>query len=96
MTSISWIVTDALAAYRLTHFITEDRVPLGALRERVTNRHPDSLLAEWFTCPWCSGVPVAALVVAMRSLLPRAWPYAAAGLAYSAVAGLLSTWEQRD
>lgn len=92
-----WLLTlDAFAVYRLTHLITDDHLPFGPLRDRITERQPDSLLAEWFTCPWCVSAYVSILVIAVHALLPAWWPYAAAVLAFSAVTGLLSTREQRD
>ena len=90
------LILDALAVFRLTHFITEDHIPFGPVRDRITEQRPDSLLAEWASCPWCCSMYVAPLVIALHALLPTLWPYAAAVLAFSAVAGLLSTWEQRD
>lgn len=90
------LALDALAVFRLTHFITEDHIPFGPMRDRITERRPDSLLAEWFGCPWCASTWVAPVVIALHALLPSIWPYAAAVLAFSAVAGLLATWEQRD
>lgn len=92
-----WLLTlDALAVFRLTHFITEDHVPFGPLRDRIAERQPDSMLATWITCPWCVSVYVSVGVIALHALAPDFWPYAAAVLAFSAVAGLLATWEQRD
>jgi hypothetical protein len=92
-----WLLAlDGLAVFRLTRFITEDHVPFGPVRDRITERRPDSLLAEWVSCPWCAGTYVALVVLALHALLPAIWPYAAAVLAFSATAGLLATWEQRD
>ena len=90
------LLVDALACYRLTHLITDDRLPLGPLRDRVLHTDSDSLVAEWIGCPWCAGMWVAATVVAARAWAPRAWQPAATALALSAITGLLSTWEHRD
>lgn len=90
------LTLDALAVFRLTHFITEDTIPFGKLRDHILNRWPDSYLAEWVNCPWCASVYVAPVVIALHYALPTMWPYAAVVLAFSAVAGLLATWEQRD
>lgn len=86
------LVLDALAVFRLTHLITDDRIPVGPLRDWVQRRRPDSLLAEWFTCPWCCSPYVAAAVLVTHGVFPGWWPYVAAVLAFSAVAGLLSSW----
>ncbi|MGH3921948.1 MAG: hypothetical protein ACRDTT_03595, partial [Pseudonocardiaceae bacterium] len=56
------LILDALAVFRLTHFVTTDTIPIGALRDRILERRPDSHLAEWFACPWCSSIPCAVLV----------------------------------
>lgn len=90
------LVVDALATYRLTHFITDDHIPVGRVRDFITNRWPGSLLAEWIECPWCAGTCVAAGVVAARIFIPRWWIHSANALALSAVTGLLATWEHRD
>lgn len=90
------LILDAFAVFRLTRFITVDHVPFGPVRDRITEQRPDSPLAEWAACPWCASMPCAAAVLALHALLPGAWPYAAAVLAFSAMAGLLATWEQRD
>ena len=86
---------DALAVYRITRLITEDHLPFGPLRDRVQGRWANSLLAEWFVCPWCSGMTVAVAVLLLHAGFPAWWPYVAAALALSAITGLLSSWEQR-
>lgn len=82
------LLLDALAVYRLTRLVTEDHLPFGPLRDRL-NRQPDSLAAEWMTCGWCVSMYAGALVLGLHALLPSAWPYVAAVLAFSAVTGLL-------
>lgn len=47
-------------------------------------------LAVLITCPWCSGVWVAAGVVLARHLAPTWWHPLSLVLAFSAVAGLLA------
>lgn len=90
------LLVDALAAYRLTHLITDDHLPFGPIRERVLHTDSDGLIAEWMECPWCAGMWVAAAVVAARAGAPRWWAPAARVLALSAAVGLLSTWEHRE
>jgi hypothetical protein len=94
--TLGYLLLDSFAVFRLTRFVTEDHVPFGPARDRILEDRPDSLLAEWVSCPWCVSMYVAPVVVALHALLPGFWPYAAAVLAFSAVAGLLATWEQRD
>lgn len=50
-------------------------------------------LAELITCRWCAGMWLAAAVVAMRRMAPRAWSPVAAVLAFSAAAALLARLE---
>lgn len=90
------LVVDALATHRITHLITEDTIPFGKARDHVLQRWPDSLAAEWVTCPWCMSVTVAAGVVTARELGARWWPAVAMLLAFSSVTGLLATWEHRN
>jgi len=89
------LAIDALAAYRLTRLITEDRAPFGPARDWVLRRWPNSVTADWVSCAWCSGLWIAAGVTVVRSAAPRWWPPAATALALSAATGLLSTWENR-
>lgn len=49
-------------------------------------------LGELITCPWCASMWLAAGVVLVRDF--AAWRWIALVLAFSAVAGLLSTWEK--
>ena len=77
------LVVDALAAYRLTRLVTEDRIT-APLRDRV----PAGWASELVGCSWCVGVWAAAGVVAARRLAPRAWTPVAEVLAVAAVVGI--------
>lgn len=90
------LILDALAVFYVVFLVTSGGSPLSTARERAIDWRPDSPLAKLITCPWCFGFWTSAAVVALHALLPAWWPYAAAVLAFSAVAGLLATWEQRD
>lgn len=83
------LTLDALAVFRLTRLVTEDHLPFGPLRDRLNRRDPDSLAAELVSCPWCVSMYAAMLVLGLHAVLPHAWPYAAAVLAFSAITGLL-------
>jgi hypothetical protein len=50
-------------------------------------------LAELITCRWCASVWLAAGVVAMRRMAPRAWHPMSTVLAFSAAAALLARLE---
>lgn len=61
-----WILLLAFGATaRLTRLITGDTIT-RPLRERIATRYgPDSMPAEFVTCPWCVGFWVALLVTAL-------------------------------
>lgn len=80
------LALDALAVFRLTHLIVDDTIT-HPLRARLAERR---LLGELVTCPWCVSPYLAAIVVVLQTLAPRPCLYAAAVLAFSAVAGILS------
>lgn len=84
------LAVDALAAYRLTRLVVEDRIA-DRPRDALTTRSvfADDLLS----CRWCSGVWVSAVVVAARVTCPRVWAPVGRALALSAVAGLLAGLE---
>lgn len=87
--------TDALACYRLTKLVLDDRIT-QSLRERVFARFGDpnqSMVSFLITCPWCASPYAAAGVVAARRWAPRAWSPLADVLAMSAVTGLLAERE---
>ncbi len=90
------LALDALAVYRLTRFVTTDHIPLGTTREWVTEHWPRSLLREWVHCSWCASMTLAVIVVGLHTLAPGWWPVVAAVLAFSAVTGLLATWEHQE
>lgn len=98
------LTLDALACFRLTRLLVSDTIT-QPLRQAVigTAYAPERdlsgfampvakrpRLAEFVTCPWCMGMWLAGLVVLCQALIPAVWIYAAALLAFSAVAGLLS------
>jgi hypothetical protein len=78
------LVVDALAAYRLTRLVTQDRIT-QPLRDRL-----DGLPGELVRCSWCVGIYAAFGVVAARRLVPRGWAPIGDALAVAAVVGLIS------
>jgi hypothetical protein len=56
----------------------------------ATDRHPPKL-AKLLTCPWCSSVWLGMGVLVLRKAAPKAWAPVAEGLAFSQVAGVLSS-----
>lgn len=97
------LVIDALATARLTRLATEDRIPVGWLRDRILKAADEdsgglgsaSKLAELVSCPWCMSQWLAFGVVAARWRFPRLWHPFALALAFSEVAGLAATWAER-
>lgn len=85
-----FLVLDALATYRLTRLLVHDTV-FAWLRDAEV-RVGEWLLApgDLLHCDWCVSVWMAALVVGLTAAWPHLWLYAAAGLAFSAVTGILS------
>lgn len=86
--------TDALACYRLTKLVLDDRIT-QPLRERWFARHPPESTALGYlaTCPWCLSLWAGLGIVGARRLAPRAWSPLADVLAMSAVTGLLAERE---
>jgi hypothetical protein len=88
-------VVDALATYRLTVLIKDDKITEG-LREAVFRRYghlededgpnPSYLMG----CPWCLSIYFGALTVAAEHFAPRFWRPLARVLAFSAATGLLA------
>lgn len=95
------VTIDALAVARLTRLATEDRIPVGWVRDRILERADRdsgglgsaSKLAELVSCPWCMSIWLAAGVVVVRRY--RWWRPVALALAFSEVAGLAATWVER-
>lgn len=98
------LLFDALACYRLTRLVCADTLTeplrqwlIGTVQtsDRLLDGLPISVaarprLADFLGCPWCVSAWCAAGVVLAQSLIPSAWLYASAVLAFSALAGLLS------
>jgi hypothetical protein len=85
-----YLVVGALAVYRLTRLVVAD-VLLDGPRARLSAR--SDRWAVFITCPWCVSVWLAAGWVLLLGLLPVVALVAGVILAWSAVAGLLSSME---
>lgn len=91
------LVVDALASYRLTRLIVEDKITDG-IREKVRHaamRSVDSpgtaaKINTLLSCPWCVGWWVACGVVVARKVAPRIWEPVATALALSATTGIIA------
>jgi len=87
LTTATWLAVDSVAVYRLTRLVTTDRV-LEPVRKRI---HDSLGMAafDFITCPWCTSIWIAAIVVVLTYFVPEYWVYVAYLLACSAVAGYL-------
>ena len=85
-----------LAVYRLSRLIVRDEL-LSGPRERIWSKFPpeSSKIGYWFTCVWCTSVWSASLFTISRIIVPEATYIVAFVLALSAVAGLLTAYEDR-
>jgi hypothetical protein len=84
-----------LATYRLTRLITRDTI-LESFRNWVwKKRSPDkSKLGYLLTCEWCTSIYAASLLL-VSSMITSATDIAATVLALSAIAGLLTAYEDK-
>lgn len=82
-------VVDALAVFRIVRFLQRDSL-IEQQREQLINRYGHLKATELLTCPWCLSIWVAAGVVLARGAAPRLWGKIAAGLAFSAGAGVIT------
>jgi hypothetical protein len=88
-------MVDALATYRLTVLIKDDKIT-ERLRRAVFRRYghledsdvrnPSYLMG----CPWCLSVYFGALAVLGRRYAPTAWEPLSRAMAFSATTGLLA------
>lgn len=94
------LTVGALAVHRLTRLVVDDEVS-APLREWAQGAKEDTPVA-WrertrlgylVACPWCVSMWAAAGWAALTVAAPRAAATAGAVLAWSSVAGLLSSWE---
>lgn len=81
---------DALAVYRLTKLIRDDKI-FEDVREWVFQHHPPESTKTGYllTCPWCLSIYFGAAVSVSRMIAPGPWRIAARALAFSAVTGML-------
>jgi hypothetical protein len=94
MTLFEFVII-GLAVFRLSRLITTD-VIFEPLRNRFWKKHPpqSSKLGYLITCDWCTSIWVASLVVPSVIIIP-VLVYVYAVFAASAIAGLLTAYEQK-
>lgn len=89
------LVIYGLATYRLTRLITRD-VITESIRNWIWKKLPPdkSKVGYLFTCEWCLSIYVASLFL-VSSMITSATDIAATLLALSAIAGLLTAYEDK-
>lgn len=84
-----------LATYRITRLLTRDTI-LESVRNRFWDRFPpeSSKLGYLFTCEWCLSVWIASLLF-ISAIINTVTVWVAVPFALSAIAGLLTAYEDR-
>jgi hypothetical protein len=88
-------VTSALATYRLTKLVIDDKLT-EELREKIYVRYGDpsvSKVSYLFTCPWCVSMYAGLAVSLGDTVFPRTTRVLTRALAFSAVTGMLAERE---
>jgi hypothetical protein len=85
-----------LATYRATRILTRDAI-FTPVRDRVFDRFPPmtSKFGYLFTCEWCMSIWVGSLFVLWSILAPTLFIPLSLILSASAVAGLLTAYEDK-
>lgn len=91
------MITSALATYRLTRLITTDEIT-APLREAVWDRYPpeSSKIGYVLTCNWCTSIWAGSALQVSRIIAPKTTRTIETILAVSAVAGMLTAYEDRN
>lgn len=85
---------EALATYRLTKLVREDKLT-EPLRDRVhAHSGPDGALSYLVTCPWCLSIYFGAALSVSRIVAPRLTRVLTRALALSALTGILTEREE--
>jgi hypothetical protein len=85
------LAVGGLAVFRLTRLLVEDKIA-EPIRDRLA-ANAEGRLAYFVTCPWCVSMWVAGGWAAVTVAAPAVAAPVGAALAWSAVSGLLSSWE---
>jgi len=97
MNNSLYFIVGAFATYRLSRLMTRDEI-LSPLRNRLWKRYPPetSKVGYLFTCMWCMSIWSASTLVLSGIIIPKITFYFGLVLSFSAVAGLLAAYEDRD
>jgi hypothetical protein len=87
----------ALATYRVTRLLVRDTI-FSNLRDRIWNRYPPETTKRGYllTCEWCTSVYVGLGFVSWYTISSEVVRFFAVALALSAIAGLLTAYEDRN
>lgn len=86
-----------LATYRISRLIVEDHI-FAKLRDRFWNRFPPetTLIGYWSTCIWCVSIWVGLALVIWYMISADVVRLFGAVFALSAIAGLLTAYENKN
>ena len=87
----------ALATYRVTRLLVSDTI-FANLRNRIWNRYPPETTKRGYllTCQWCTSIYVGLGFVSWYTISSEVVRFFAVALALSAIAGLLTAYEDRN
>lgn len=87
----------ALATYRVTRLLVRDTI-FASLRNRIWNRYPPETTRRGYllTCEWCTSVYVGLGFATWYTISSEVVRFFAVALALSAIAGLLTAYEDRN
>lgn len=95
-TDLALFAIYALAGWRITRLIVEDRIT-EPLRNLIWKRFPPHKgLGYLITCYWCSGIYVATLLTAGYILVPSVMSIIVTALALAAAIGIINKLLDRD
>ena len=95
MTTLDFVLL-ALATYRVTRFLTTDHL-FETTREKIFNRYNPSTskIGYLFTCEWCMSIWVGLGFTFWYTINQEITRFFAVALALSAIASLLSAYENK-
>lgn len=96
MNRVTDLAVDALAAWRVTHFVTADKLTEPAREAVMAKFGTESGLGYLVTCPWCVGMYAGLAIGLARHLLPRQWRPVGDGLALAGAAALIEVFGVKD
>lgn len=90
------LARSGLATYRLTRLITRDTIT-APIRDKIWEYAPPerSKIGYLLTCEWCSSIYAASALEISRMITPKWTARAEMILALSALAGLLTAYEDK-